>query len=129
MPSQSFEPTDADGVSGNRPTTARRRLRRWHAAARRHERLLWAIALATLLADVALTAYGLRVGLTEGNPIVRVALLHSGFAAMAGLKLLSLAVGLAAWALLPRRHRAVVPLGLALPWGGAVVSNAALLAG
>lgn len=98
------------------------------AAIRRNERSLWALALLLLALDVALTLYGLERGLTEGNPVARAAMDAVGPAlAMVLMKTFSLVVAGACAFALPRRYRGIVPLGLSLPWGVAVLINATLI--
>ncbi|SEN47323.1 hypothetical protein SAMN05216388_1003199 [Halorientalis persicus] len=98
-------------------------------AASRRERWLWALVAVTLLADIVLTHRGLVRGLTEGNPVVRAAVADAGIGMLGALKVGAVSLGLTAWRAMPDRERAVVPLGLALPWLGASVVNATLLFG
>lgn len=91
------------------------------------ERELWMLALLGLVGDLALTVYGLERGLTEANPVARAALAAHGYPALAAMKAGAVAVGVGGWLVLPRRHRAVVPLALALPWTLAVLVNAVTL--
>ncbi|MDT3435242.1 DUF5658 family protein [Haloarcula sp. 1CSR25-25] len=91
------------------------------------ERELWLVVVATLVVDVWLTHIGLQHGLHEGNPVMRAAIETFGIAALGLTK-----VGVLGLAGLTRRQLSeqrgvVVPLGIALPWAGAVVINAALL--
>ena len=95
----------------------------------RHERWLWAVAVLALVGDLWLTAHGVSRGYTEANPLARSALAVHGIAGLAGLKLLALGVGVVAGRSLPPRYAPVVPLGLAVPWLVAVVSNVAVIAG
>ena len=93
-----------------------------------HEPSLWAVALAGLLLDVALTAHGLSLGLTELNPVARELMAASSpLAAMVFLKSLALVVGGLGWLIVPRVARAVVPACLAVPWWVAVAINATLI--
>lgn len=95
-----------------------------------YEAPLWALALLTLTLDVVTTTYGLEAGLAEMNPFVNYLLPIFGLAGtFVVLKSSALLVGIAAWGTMPSKVRGVVPLGLALPWGIAVVSNTVLLAG
>jgi predicted anti-sigma-YlaC factor YlaD len=98
-------------------------------AASRRERWLWALVAVSLLADVALTRLGLMQGLTEGNPVVRAAIADAGIGMLGALKIGAVSLGLTAWLAMPDHERAVVPLGLALPWLGATLVNATLLFG
>ena len=91
------------------------------------ERHLWVLAVSAMCFDVATTVYGLRIGLSEANPIARVALEWLGAAGLYGLKLVALLLGLACWWLIPDRYGGLVPLGLAVPSIGAVIVNATLI--
>ncbi|UPW00183.1 DUF5658 family protein [Halorussus gelatinilyticus] len=92
------------------------------------ERTLWILVGVALVGDLLTTYYGLQLGLTESNPVARAALDRFGFAAMVGLKLFALAVGVGCRRLLPDEHGLLVPAGLAVPWMGAVVVNLSLYA-
>ncbi|WP_336000784.1 DUF5658 family protein [Halorientalis halophila] len=122
------ETRDRGGVPDDRQVS-RGRFERTLAVAGRHEHWLWALVACSLLADVGLTNYGLRQGLTEGNPVVRAAVADAGIGSLGLLKAGAVALGLSLWLRLPRRERAVVPLGLCLPWVGAALVNASLLFG
>ncbi|MCU4717214.1 DUF5658 family protein [Halapricum hydrolyticum] len=87
---------------------------------------LWIVLLVTLFADVVLTHYGLQVGLTEANPLMRTAIEAAGIVALLGVKLLIVVVGVGVRLSLDERG-AVVPIGLALPWLLAATINAVLL--
>lgn len=87
------------------------------------EEYLWGALLLALLADVALTAYGIQSGLREGNPAMRLAIDTAGIAALLGVKLLVVGFGTGVRHFLDERG-AVVPLGLALPWFVAASINA-----
>ncbi|QSG12753.1 putative membrane protein [Halapricum desulfuricans] len=87
---------------------------------------LWAAMLVTLIADVALTHYGLQVGLAEGNPLMRAAIETAGIAALFGIKLSIVIFGVGVRLTLGERG-VVVPVGLAVPWLLAAVINAVLL--
>jgi hypothetical protein len=80
-----------------------------------------------MLLDVALTDYGLAVGLSEVNPLGRLALAAFGSGGLLLAKPPVLALALVAWRLLPDAERWAVPLGLAAPWGIAVVLNLSVL--
>lgn len=90
------------------------------------ERPLWGLLVVALLADVVSTYHGLQVGLSEGNPAMRLALDTAGIVALVGVKLAVVGFGAAVRRLLDERG-AVVPLGLALPWLAAAAINASLL--
>jgi predicted anti-sigma-YlaC factor YlaD len=93
-----------------------------------HEPALWAVALAGLVLDIVLTAYGLSLGLTELNPVARdLMAAYTPLGAMVMLKSVALVVGLVGWVLVPRVARAVVPACLAVPWWIAVGINATLV--
>ncbi|MFC5366672.1 DUF5658 family protein [Salinirubrum litoreum] len=93
-----------------------------------HEPTLWALALAGLLLDIGLTAYGLSLGLTELNPVARdLMAAYSPLGAMVLLKSVALIVGGLGWLIVPRVARAVVPACLAVPWWTAVIINATLI--
>jgi hypothetical protein len=93
-----------------------------------HEPTLWAVALAGLLLDIGLTAYGLSLGLTELNPVARdLMAAYSPLGAMVLLKTVALVVGGLGWLVVPRVARAVVPACLAVPWWIAVAINATLI--
>lgn len=95
-----------------------------------HETTLWALALLALTLDVVTTTYGLQAGLAEMNPFVNHFRPTLGlFGTFVLLKSSALLVGVGAWWSMPSSLRGVVPLGLALPWGLAVVSNTVLLVG
>jgi hypothetical protein len=91
----------------------------WSAVARR-ERALWVVALAMLVLDCLLTAYGLSIGFEEANPVAAALVARVGPAlSFAALKGVALAVALAGRRAVPGRYAAVVPLALALPWSAA----------
>lgn len=91
------------------------------------ERGLWALALASFAADLALTEAGRSVGLVEVNPVARGLLQAHGTLGLVALKVLVLGLAAGLWAALPARYAPVVPAGLALPTVPAVVYNAALV--
>lgn len=93
----------------------------------RHEPSFWGLVVASMIADTALTYYGIERGFVEGNPIARFALERAGYAALGALKLLALGVGLVGWTVLPAGYTVIVPLGLAIPWTIASLINAALI--
>jgi hypothetical protein len=90
------------------------------------ETALWAVAVAALAADTVLTLYGLHLGHTEANPLMRAAL-TAGPAGLVGAKLGALAVALCCRPLLERSRRALIPATLAAPWLLAAVLNATLV--
>lgn len=88
-----------------------------------NERLLWALVIGAFALDVATTSFGLSIGLVERNPIAASMLAEYGIAALVGLKVLALATGLACRSTLPDRLGAVVPFGMIIPSGAAVLMN------
>lgn len=97
-------------------------------AADRRAWLLWGSVLLALALDSVLTWYGLQRGLTEGNPLVRSLVEAYGApVALATTKAAVVAVGLLAWRTLPAGPRAVVPIGLSIPWWAAVCVNVVML--
>jgi len=92
------------------------------------ERTLWILVGIALVGDLLTTYYGLKIGLTESNPVARAAIEQFGFSAMVALKLFAVGVGICCRQLLPERHGLLVPAGLAVPWTAAVVVNLSLYA-
>ncbi|WP_321113035.1 DUF5658 family protein [Halorussus salinisoli] len=92
------------------------------------ERTLWILVGVALVGDLLTTYYGLRIGLSESNPVARTAIDQFGFSAMVGMKLFAVGVGVVCRQLLPDRHGLLVPAGLAVPWTAAVVINLSLYA-
>jgi hypothetical protein len=89
-----------------------------------HAPLLWAVAVASLVADGVLTVYGVRLGLTEANPVAADLIAHTGaLPALALLKGGALTVAVAGWVVMPDDYRGLVPAGLALPWVVASLLN------
>jgi len=89
-----------------------------------HAPLLWAVAIASLVADGVLTVYGIRLGLTEVNPVAADLIAHVGaLPALALLKGVALTVAVAGWVVMPENYRGLVPAGLALPWAVASLLN------
>lgn len=90
-----------------------------------HEARLWGVVIATCLADIVLTTYGLRLGLAEGNPLAAALVGQVGaLPALALLKTGAVAVAVAGWAVVPEDYRALIPTGIALPWVVASAANA-----
>ena len=89
-----------------------------------HAAVLWIVAMATLVADGALTVYGIRLGLTEVNPVAAGLIADVGIVpALAILKGGAVAVAVVGWIVMPADYRGLVPAGLALPWTFASVVN------
>ncbi|MFB6102888.1 MAG: hypothetical protein ABEJ73_10010 [Haloplanus sp.] len=85
---------------------------------------LWVAALATLVLDGALTVYGVRLGLTEVNPVAAGLIADVGLVpALALLKGGAVGVAVGGWVVMPTDYRGLVPAGLALPWATATVLN------
>ena len=117
-------PRRASG-GASRPARAVERVAR-HTTA--YESWLWLAALLALVADAALTAYGLRNGYVETNPVAAAFIRSVGLpATVVALKSFALAVAGVGWAVLPAAYRGVVPLCLLLPWGVGVVVNLVVL--
>ena len=91
---------------------------------------LWCLAILALAADVLLTAYGLRNGYVETNPLAVAMFRQVGvpvtFAVLKGFPLAVAGVG---HAVLPPEFRGVVPLCLAVPWTAAAAINVLVLSG
>ncbi|SDG26481.1 DUF5658 family protein [Halorientalis regularis] len=117
---------DTGGVPDGRQSH-RQYIDRAVLTASRHEGWLWTLVAVSLLADIALTQFGLQQGLTEGNPVARAAIAAAGIGMLGALKVGAVSVGLTLWLALSGHERAVVPLGLCLPWVGATLINATLL--
>ncbi|WP_244605228.1 DUF5658 family protein [Halorussus halobius] len=98
------------------------------AGVSRVERALWTLVGVALVADLATTYYGLRLGLRESNPVARTAMQRFGFGAMVGLKLLAVGVGVGCRRLLAGRPGLIVPAALAVPWLAAALVNLTLYA-
>lgn len=96
--------------------------------AARYERALWIVAVLAMALDVALTAYGLRLGLVEMNPVAAGAIVEYGIAGMIALKLVAFAVAAVGRYVVPRRVAPLVPLALATPWFVAAGINVVMIA-
>jgi hypothetical protein len=103
------------------------RLRERLERGRPAESVLWLVAVAVMLLDVGLTDYGLAMGLSEVNPLGRAAIEALGSLGLLLAKLPVVAVALCGWWLLPATERWIVPLGLVVPWGTAVVLNLSII--
>lgn len=90
-----------------------------------HATGLWTAVIAGLVLDAVLTVYGIRLGLTESNPVAADLIASVGVVpALLILKTAALAVGVGGWMLFSEPYRGLVPAGLAIPWLGASVANA-----
>lgn len=86
--------------------------------------MLWGLVFLSVLANTVLTYHGIERGLVKENPIARFGLEQFGCATLGVLKLFVLGSGLLGRSLLPAGCTAVVPLGLAVPWTIASLTNA-----
>jgi len=94
----------------------------------RRERWLWAFAIAALVADIVLTAYGLENGAVELNPVAAWVIAEYYIIGMAGLKLAGVAVAVVGRFLVPDDFGALVPLALGVPWALASLLNVVTIA-
>jgi len=118
MSTDATNATPTLAVGGDRLATAATRLTDY-------ESRLWAVVITTCLVDAILTAAGLRLGLTEANPIAAALIGRVGAVpALAALKLTAVSVAAAGWAIVPQEFRGLIPAGLALPWVAASAANA-----
>ena len=100
------------------------------ARATRHSATLWYLALFALAADVLLTAYGLRSGYVETNPVAVAMFRQVGVpATFVALKGFPLAVAGVGRTVLPPEYRGVVPLCLAVPWTAGATINVVVIFG
>lgn len=91
------------------------------------ESALWAVAVLAMLLDVGLTGYGLTVGMSEVNPVGRLAIAAFGPAGLLLAKLPVIGLAAVGWRVLADTERWVVPFGLMVPWGTAAVLNLSLI--
>ena len=123
----SFMSTDTAGSRSEGatwPTVGGTRLDALATRTTTHASVLWIVAVVTLLADGALTVYGMRLGLTEVNPVAAGLIADVGVVgALALLKVGAVAVAVVGWVVMPGDYRGLVPAGLALPWAFASVVN------
>jgi hypothetical protein len=80
-----------------------------------------------MVLDVATTAVGLQVGLSEGNAVVLAALEAFGLLGLLALKTVVVGAAALAASLIPDAISPVIPLGLVIPTTIAVATNLALL--
>jgi hypothetical protein len=89
----------------------------------RFEVALWGAVVGAMVADLAVTQYGLQRGYVEANPVARTALEALGVAGLWLLKAVTICVGLAFRWLIPPRFRFLIPAAIALPWVVAVTAS------
>lgn len=111
--------------------TATKRTDRPHPAFRPRTAtcLLWAVALAALVGDLATTIVGLEMGLTESNPVAAGFIEDFGYVGMVALKAAAVAIAVLVGRILPRHFDPIIPTGLAVPWLLAVSINTVALTG
>lgn len=126
--SRSPSPAGAVPAADSDGSVVPARLGRLARRLRCNEGYLWAVAFGLLAFDLATTVYGLGIGLTEANPVAASLIDRYGLLALGGLKAAALAVAAVGWYLVARRHRAIVPICLAVPWSVGSVSNAVVIA-
>lgn len=90
------------------------------------EIVLWAVLLAVMVADVALTLAGLQRGLSEGNAVVRAAIHAFGPAGLLLVKGIAVGIGAVAATVVSARVKPLIPLALAIPTAFAVAVNLTL---
>ena len=108
----------------------------WHVARTPADRTLWISVAIAALADLGTTAFGLRLGLVEANPVGVAALELAGLPGMVVLKGAAVGCGLAVVAaivlapdwIVPDYATLLVPTALATVWLLAATWNAALIA-
>ena len=88
---------------------------------------LWLLVLLAMSLDIALTIYGLRIGLIERNPIVLFSVDMIGYSMLAFLKVPAIGIGFVGWFVLPKPARRLNLIGLSLPWFMAASVNAWLI--
>jgi len=91
--------------------------------------VLWALILATTVADIPLTMVGLSAGLREGNVVLAAMLAEFDLAGLWLVKFVAMAWLVAGWALLDDRNASVFLALCAAVTGTAVASNGLLLFG
>lgn len=93
----------------------------------RTEWVLWGLALAAMVADLAATVHGLGLGLRELNPVARGVLESAGVMGFVWLKAGAVGVAVACRSVTPDRLGAVVPASLGIPWAVAATLNVATI--
>lgn len=116
-------PSTIDGSTSYVEERVERALQRANAV----EGWLWAVMIFLMAADLALTAYGLHLGLRELNPVAVYALERAGLYGLGILKTVVLLLGVCYWLVLPTRLRPLVPLGYSVPLIVAVCVNTTLI--
>ncbi len=117
------------GVAGPSGSGAGRPRRETTNVLARLERWLWALAGLGFVADLVLTLVGLRLGMTEANPVVVAAIGQVGpLWGLLGLKIGALAFAVGISRRISPTIRPVVPLALGLTWLAAAGVNMAGLA-
>ncbi|MDS0259113.1 DUF5658 family protein [Haloarcula sp. S1CR25-12] len=89
--------------------------------------VLWAVILATTVADILLTMVGLAAGYREGNAVVAALLAEFGLVGLWLVKFGAMVWLVCGWLLLDDRNAAVFLALFGAVTGAAVVSNALLL--
>lgn len=102
---------------------------RWQREMTATHAVLWAVILSTTVADILLTMIGLRLGLQEGNVVVRTMLSHFGLAGLWLVKFLAMCWLVAGWALLSDRNGAIFLALFGLVTLLVVLYNATLVLG
>ena len=111
--------------SGPTPGRARRTAsRHWPSIEERH---VWWLVVAALVADLALTRYGLARGLTEANPFGAAAFESLGIVGLGLLKAGAVGVAVVGRAVIPDRFAVLPPAVLASIWGSAATVNATVI--
>jgi hypothetical protein len=103
-------------------------VRRPLGTAGRFEPQLWVLVFATMVADVAVTQYGLQQGYVEANPVARRVLGTLGVLGLWLLKTVVLCVGFLFRIAIPARMRFLIPAAIATPWTVAAVVSAVTVA-
>lgn len=95
----------------------------------RNEAWLWTLVVVATLIDGITTYAGMRSGLNEANPFIRIAVAQIGYLGIGLIKtgVLILVVGIRAS--LSSHRGPIVPLACLLPWGGAAILNVMHLTG
>ena len=92
-----------------------------------HQATLWFVVCLSGLADVALTAVGLRLGLAESNPFAAAVIARFGLAGMVAVKAAAAGLAVWGWVVLPARYALAVPAFVGAPWVVACLVNAVVI--